>query len=196
MFWGFVIFAVVLGVVLFAISVYNRLVGVKHAVSQAWANVDVLLKQRHDELPKLVDVCRAYMSFERETLLKVMNARAAAHAAREARNVAGVGEAETQMRTGLGRLFALAEGYPELRSSDSFQQLQKRISLIEDSIADRREFYNESVNTNNVLVEQLPGVILAALFGFRPAPLLEFADAETADPGLQELFDGKPATTG
>jgi LemA protein len=188
MFWGFVVFAVVLGVILYSISCYNRLVTVKHAVSKAWANIDVLLKQRHDELPKLVETCKQYMAYERETLERVMQARAAAQAAREAGSVAGVGESETQMRAGLGRLFALAEGYPELKSNQSFQQLQGRISAIEDSIADRRELYNESVNTNNVLTEQMPEVILARIFGFAAADLLVFGEPETADVDMKTLF--------
>jgi len=189
MFWGFVTFAVILGVILYAVSCYNRLVTVKHAVAKAWANIDVLLKQRHDELPKLVETCKQYMNFERDTLERVMQARAAVQSARETGNVAGVGEAETQMRAGLGRLFALAEAYPDLKTNNSFQQLQKRISALEDAIADRREFYNESVNTNNVLVEQLPEVILARLFGFNAATLLEFSEAETADVDVKALFD-------
>ncbi|HXG28499.1 MAG TPA: LemA family protein, partial [Nevskiales bacterium] len=170
------------------IVIYNQLVNLKHAVSKAWANIDVLLKQRHDELPKLIETCKQYMKFEQETLEKVMQARAAANTAREAGDVAGVGAAETQMRLGLGKLFALAEAYPDLKTNQSFLQLQGRISGLENSIADRREFYNESVNNNNVRIEQFPDVILARLFGFKPAQLLEFADEEKKDVDMKSLF--------
>ncbi len=100
---------------------YNNLVSLKHNVSKAWANIDVLLKQRHDELPKLVETCKQYMGYEQETLEKVMQARAAVSAAREKGDVSALGPAETQLRMGLGNLFALAEAYPDLKANDSFQ---------------------------------------------------------------------------
>jgi LemA protein len=185
---NFILLALLIGAVLYAIVIYNQLVNLKHAVSKAWANIDVLLKQRHDELPKLIETCKQYMKFEQETLEKVMQARAAANTAREAGDVAGVGAAETQMRLGLGKLFALAEAYPDLKTNQSFLQLQTRISGLENSIADRREFYNESVNNNNVRIEQFPDVILARMFGFKAAQLLEFADEEKKDVDMKSLF--------
>jgi LemA protein len=185
---NFILLALLIGAVLYAIVIYNQLVNLKHAVSKAWANIDVLLKQRHDELPKLIETCKQYMKFEQETLEKVMQARAAANTAREAGDVAGVGAAETQMRLGLGKLFALAEAYPDLKTNQSFLQLQGRISGLENSIADRREFYNESVNNNNVRIEQFPDVILARMFGFKAAQLLEFADEEKKDVDMKSLF--------
>ena len=102
------------------VTIYNNLVRLKHSVSKAWANIDVLLKQRHDELPKLVDTCKQYMKYEQETFEKVMKARAAVFAARDAGNVKEVGMAETQLRMGLGNLFAVAEDYPELKANESF----------------------------------------------------------------------------
>jgi LemA protein len=185
---NFILLALLIGAVLYAIVIYNQLVNLKHAVSKAWANIDVLLKQRHDELPKLIETCKQYMKFEQETLEKVMQARAAANTARESGDVAGVGAAETQMRLGLGKLFALAEAYPDLKTNQSFLQLQGRISGLENSIADRREFYNESVNNNNVRIEQFPDVILARMFGFKAAQLLEFADEEKKDVDMKSLF--------
>jgi LemA protein len=185
---NFILLALLIGAVLYAIVIYNQLVNLKHAVSKAWANIDVLLKQRHDELPKLIETCKQYMKFEQETLEKVMQARAAANTAREAGDFAGVGAAETQMRLGLGKLFALAEAYPDLKTNQSFLQLQGRISGLENSIADRREFYNESVNNNNVRIEQFPDVILARMFGFKAAQLLEFADEEKKDVDMKSLF--------
>lgn len=185
---GFIILALVGGAILYAVSVYNQLVNLKHAVTKAWANIDVLLKQRHDELPKLIETCKQYMKYEQDTLERVMRARAAAHTARQAGDVKGVGAAETEMRFGLGKLFAVAEAYPELKTNQSFQQLQTRISALEDSIADRREFYNETVNNNNVRIEQFPDVILARLFNFKPADLLEFSEEEKQDVNVKALF--------
>ena len=186
---GTIIFLAILVVVVgYAIVIYNSLVSVKHAVSQAWSNIDVLLKQRHDELPKLVETCKAYMKHERETLDQVMRARAAVATAREAGDVGGVGEAEGVLRLGLGNLFAVAEAYPDLKANESFQHLHARISGLENAIADRREFYNESVNINNVRIEQFPDLIIARLLNFRAAQLLKFNSEETADVNVGALF--------
>lgn len=168
--------------------IYNRLVELKHNVSRAWSNIEVLLKQRHQELPKLVEVCRQYMQYEQTTLEKVMQARAAVAQARESGDVEALGGAETQLRMGLGQLFAVAEAYPELRANDSFQHLQTRITGLENAIADRREFYNDSVNLNNVRIEQFPDVIVARLFAFTPQRLLKFSQEETRDVNLRQLF--------
>ena len=184
----FVAGGIALGALLYGIAIYNNLVKLKHAVSRAWANIDVLLKQRHDELPKLVETCKQYMKFEQDTLEKVMQARAEAQTARQAGDVKGVGAAETQMRLGLGNLFAVAEAYPELKANQSFQQLQARISGLENAIADRREFYNESVNINNVRIEQFPDLIVARLFKFGAFDLLEFSEEELSNPDMKELF--------
>ena len=173
---------------MYAVTLYNGLVNLKHAVSKHLANIDVLLKQRHDELPKLVETCKQYKDFEQETLEKVMQARSAAQTARQAGDVAGVGKAETAMRLGLGNLFAVAEAYPELKANQVFQQLQARITGLENSIADRREFYNDSVNANNVRIEQFPDVLIARIFNFKPAELLEFSESETADVNIKALF--------
>ena len=171
------------------IGLYNRLVALKHRVATSWSNIDVLLKQRHDELPKLVDTCRQYMQYEQETLEKVMQARNSVHAAREAGDIAGVSAAEGGLRAQLGRLFAVAEAYPDLKANASFQQLQARISGLETGISDRRELYNESVNSNNATIEQFPASIIASLFGFKPAKLLEFGSTEKADVSVKALFD-------
>ena len=184
----FIIIGVVAVVLLYAIIIYNNLVSLKHNVSKSWANIDVLLKQRHDELPKLVEVCKQYMGYEQETMEKVMKARSAVASARESHNVGALGTAETQLRMGLGGLFALAEAYPDLKADQSFQHLQSRITGLENSIADRREFYNEAVNINNVRIEQFPDVIIARNFNFKPAELLEFSEEEKADVNMKELF--------
>jgi LemA protein len=176
-------------VVIYFVMIYNNLVQIKHNVSKAWANVDVLLKQRHDELPKLVETCKQYMQFEQETLTKVMEARSRVFTAREAQNIPQLGQAEGALRATLGSLFALAEAYPDLKTNQTFQQLQTRISGLENAIADRREFYNESVNVNNVRIEQFPDSIVAGMFSFKPAPLLEFQAEEKADVDIKKLFN-------
>ena len=185
---SFIVLGIIGIVVLYFIVIYNNLVSIKHNVAKAWSNIDVLLKQRHDELPKLVEVCKQYMQYEQETLEKVMLARSAVASAREQGDVGALGTAESQMRLGLGNLFALAEAYPDLKANDNFQHLQQRISGLENAIADRREFYNESVNTNNIRIEQFPDVIIARMFNFTPRQLLEFSEEEKRDVDLKSLF--------
>ncbi|MEH6466156.1 MAG: LemA family protein [Porticoccus sp.] len=172
----------------YAITLYNNLVALKHRVVQAWSNIDVLLKQRHDELPKLVETCKQYMQYEQGTLEKVINARSMVSNAAQNQDLGALGVAETALRSGLGRLFALAEDYPELRANQSFQNLQSRISDLENSIADRRELYNDVVNLNNIRIEQVPDVFIANFFKFGAYELLEFAEEEIADVDIKELF--------
>ena len=174
--------------VVYAIMLYNQLVAVKHGVTQAWSNIDVLLRQRHEELPKLVETCRQYMQYEQATLERVISARNAVSQARDSSDMKQLGQAETALRSGLGQLFALAENYPQLQANSSFQHLQQRISGLENGIADRRELYNAAVNINNVRIEQFPDVLIARLFHFPPAELLRFSEAEKADVDLRQLF--------
>ena len=182
-FLGLVVLALVYGVV-----TYNGLVQLKHNIAKAWANIDVLLKQRHDELPKLVEVCRQYKQFEQETLARVTEARARVAKAREAHDVPALGAAENLLRAGLGQIFAVAEAYPELKANEHFMQLQTRITALENSIADRREWYNESVNLHNVRIEQFPDLIITRMFSYTEQPLLQFSVAEKADVDLKALF--------
>ena len=174
--------------VMYLVTIYNNLVSLKHSVSKAWSNIDVLLKQRHDELPKLVETCKQYMGFEQETLEKVMQARSAVSSARERGDVAALWPAEGQLRMGLGSLFAVAEAYPELKANETFKHLQQRISGLEDTIADRREFYNESVNANNVRIEQFPDIIIARMMRFPARDLLIFSEEEIKDVDVKALF--------
>src|SRR5688572_30524654 len=111
-------------VAVYGVMIYNSLVNLKHNVSKAWANIDVLLKQRHDEIPKLVEVCKQYRQFEQETLEKVIRARSLVQDAREKRDIGALGTAENMMRSSLGTLFAVAEAYPELKTNEHFLQLQ------------------------------------------------------------------------
>jgi len=175
--------------VIYSIGLYNHLVSVKHAVSKAWANIDVLLKQRHDELPKLVEVCKQYKQFEQATLQKVIEARSQVQAARQQQDIPALGQAEGMLRMGLGNIFAVAEAYPELKANEHFMQLQSRISSLENGIADRRELYNESVNINNVQIEVFPASIIAKIFNFSDKPLLEFSASEKADVDMKQLFN-------
>ncbi|MBX9905712.1 MAG: LemA family protein [Burkholderiales bacterium] len=175
-------------IAVYGVTIYNSLVQIKHNVTKAWANIDVLLKQRHDELPKLVETCKQYMKFEQDTLTRVIEARSKVFTAREAQNVPALGQAEGGLRAALGSLFALAESYPDLKANQTFQQLQTRISSLENAIADRREFYNESVNVNNVRIEQFPDAIIARLLNFKEAQLLEFTEEEKKDVDVKQLF--------
>ena len=183
-----VILALSLALIVYFVGIYNGLVSLRENVKVAWANIDVLLKQRHDELPKLVETCKRYMQFEQETLEKVMRARASVSSASTSGNVAAVGAAEQQLRVGVGRLFAVAENYPQLKTDETFKQLQGRITALEESIADRRELYNDQVNLNNIRVKVFPDVMIAQKFGFAPAQLLEFSASEKADVDLGALF--------
>jgi len=125
---------------IYGVSLYNSLVNVKNAVDKAWANIDVLLKQRHDELPKLVEVCLQYKQFEQATLQQVISARSRVQDAGARGDIAALGLAEGALRGGLGQLFAVAEAYSELKTNENFMQLQTRISGLENAIADRRYF--------------------------------------------------------
>jgi LemA protein len=186
---GFVvILALCVALIAYFVGIYNGLVNLRENVKVAWSNIDVLLKQRHDELPKLVETCKRYMQFEQDTLEKVMRARASVSAASTSGNIAAVGAAEQQLRAGVGRLFAVAESYPQLKTDETFKQLQGRITALEESIADRRELYNDQVNLNNIRVKVFPDVLIAQKFGFSTAHLLEFTNEEKSDVNVSALF--------
>ena len=171
------------------VNIYNNLVRIKHNVAQAWSNIDILLKQRHDELPKLVEVCKQYMAYEGTALEKIIAARSGVSNARESGDIGALGMAEGQLRLGLGSLFAVSEDYPELKANENFQHLQSRITGLEDAIADRREFYNDSVNINNVRIEQFPDLIIARFLNFKERQLLEFDEQEKEDVDIKSLFN-------
>ena len=186
--FGIFILAAIAVAVIYFVMLYNGLVSLKNNVKEAWANIDVLLKQRHDVLPKLVETCKQYMGYERDTLEKVMQARAGVQQARESGDMAALGPAEAQMRVMIGKLYAVAEAYPQLKANESFQQLQGRITGLENAIADRREFYNDSVNLYNTRIQQFPDVLVANQFSFKPGSLLEFSDEEKKDVDVKALF--------
>ena len=165
----------------YAIGVYNMLVRLSNNIDKAWSNIDVILKQRHDELPKLVEVCNSYMAHERETLEAVITAR---NAYGSGRNINEKAQAENQIAGALGHLFAVAEQYPDLKANQQFLAIQQRISALESTIADRREFYNESVNVYNIAIEQIPAVWVAQQTGYRSRPLLTVAPSDRTDSAL------------
>jgi LemA protein len=166
------------GIITYAVGIYNALVRLSNNIDKAWSNIDVILKQRHDELPKLVDVCNSYMKHERETLEGVTNARSAYS---RSTSVDDKAKAENQITMALGKLFAVAEQYPDLKANQEFLNVQQRISALEDTIADRREFYNDSVNLYNIRIEQIPAVWVAQQTGYRARPLLTVAQSDRED---------------
>ena len=186
---GMITFLAILGgLTVWFIMLYNQLVMLKNNSDKAWSNIDVLLKQRNEELPKLITVCKEHMQYEQETLQKVIAARSRVQTAMSAGDMNAIGLAEDQLRLGLGQLFAVAEDYPELKASDAFLQLQTRITTLEDSIADRREFYNDSANLNNTRIEQFPDVIIAKVFSFQRYRLMSFSPLEKQDVDIAAHF--------
>ncbi len=172
------VFFVVIGFALYFVTVYNSLVSIRNEVDKAWSNIDVLLKQRFDELPKLVDTCKGDMKYEQETLQKIVEART--HWL-SAKNVGEKLDAQRESAGAVKTLFAVAEKYPDLKANQNFLQLQTRISQIESHIADRRELYNDATNTFNIRIAQLPDVFLARMLAYTPRPLFTATAAEKAD---------------
>jgi LemA protein len=184
-----VIFLLLLVLVIgYIITIYNNLVRVRNEVKLAWSNIDVLLVQRHDELPKLVDVCKRYMQHEQETLQRVTNARSQVDTARSSGDVGSVSAAEGAMRGSLANLYAVAERYPDLKADTMFRNLSARISALETAIADRREIYNDAANAQNVRIETFPDALVANLFSFAPERLLKFDAAQKADVDVSLAF--------
>ena len=166
------------GLLAYAVTIYNGLVALKNDVEKAWANIDVMLKQRHDELPKLLDVVKGYMNYERDTLLKITQARSMY---RQAVTMDQKAQADQSMTTALRGFFAVAENYPDLKANNSFLQLQKRITELENQIADRREFYNDSVNTFNIRIQQMPDTFVASFMNVQPRSMFKVAEADKTD---------------
>jgi LemA protein len=164
--------------VAYVVGVYNMLVRLANNIEKAWSNIDVILKQRHDELPKLVQVCNSYMAHERETLESVTKAR---NAYSTGLNTTDKAQAENQIVGALGKLFAVAEQYPDLKANQEFLAIQQRISALENTIADRREFYNDSVNLYNITIEQIPTLWVAEEIGHTARPLLTVAPSDRKD---------------
>jgi len=175
--------------IFYTVVIYNALIDLKNQVFKNWSNIDVLLAQRNSEITKLVESCKQYMKYEKETLEKIIQARNAHQNASQSGDMQALGNAENLLRAGLRQIFALAENYPDLKSNNSFTQLQSRISGLESAISDRREFYNESVNLYNIRIQQIPEVFLANILNFKPSGLLRFSDEEKRDLDIKNLFN-------
>jgi len=169
-----IILGIIVALVLALVLLYNRLVTLRNRVQNAWAQVDVQLKRRYDLIPNLVETVKGYAAHERETFEAVTNARARAQAAQ---GPAEQGAAEGILGQALGRLFAVAEDYPELQADENFRQLQDELAQTENKIAVSRQVYNDTVLTYNNAIQTVPGLLVAGPFGFSQR---EFFEAEAA----------------
>lgn len=174
---GWIVLGVLVVLALFAFSAYNRLVALSQRVGQAFADIDVQLKQRHDLIPNLVETVKGYAAHEKSTLDAVIAAR---NAAANAQGPAAMGAAEGVLGGALGRLFALAESYPDLKANSNFLQLQTELSAIEDKVAASRRFYNSAVNDLNTAIEQFPASMIAGATGFTKREMFDVGEAERA----------------
>jgi LemA protein len=169
-----VLFVVILALVLWIVASYNRLVGMRNQVLNGWRQIDVQLKRRHDLIPNLVNSVRGAMDFERDTLTAVMEARAKALTAT---GPADAAQKEGQLTQALGRLIAVAENYPTLKSNDSVRTLMEELTGTENKVGFARQFYNDIATKYNTAQQVFPTNLFAATFGFKPAELFEITDA-------------------
>jgi len=175
---GFVVFFGVVGLVLYFLSIYNNLIMLNKDIDKSWANIDVLLKQRYDELPKLVATCKGYMTHEKTVLEEITRARSLYTGAKTLGEKA---TADNALTGALKTLFAVSENYPQLKANENFLNLQTRISSLENELADRREFYNDSVNTYNIRINQIPYNFVAGSLKYTDKTLFKAAPEETKD---------------
>ena len=181
---GWTILIILVGAVLFAITIYNRLVAGRNRFKNAFAQIDVQLTRRHDLIPNLVETAKGYMKHERETLEAVVNARntavaglkAAAADPSDPEAMKNLAQAEQGLSGALGRLFALSEAYPDLKANENMMQLSEELTTTENKVAFSRQAYNDSVMNYNTLCESFPNNFFAGWFSFRPAELLEIED--------------------
>lgn len=174
-----VLLLVIVGILGYIISIYNGLVRLKNDIKKSWANIDVLLKQRTDELPKLINSVKGYMKHEKDTLVMLTKARTDFL---KATTMAAKAKADNAISDALKTIFAVAENYPNLKANENFLQLQSRISGIENELADRREFYNDAVNNYNIRIQSFPDMIVAKNLGYTQSEeMFKAAEAEKAD---------------
>jgi len=169
---------VAIGVAIYIISIYNDLINLSNNIKKSWANINVLLKQRSDELPKLISAVKGYMKHERETLKELTKARTALL---NAKTMSEKAAADNMITNALKTIFAVAENYPRLRASENFMQLQNRISGIENELADRREFYNDSVFRFNVRIQSFPDMYIARWLKYKPKEMFKVSPEEKKD---------------
>src|SRR5271169_2023991 len=185
---GLAFFLFAAGVLLYTVILYNGLVRLRNENDRAWANIDVLLKQRHDEIPNLVETVKGYMQHEQQTLLAVTQARAASM------NASSIGQkavADLKMASALRGLFAVAENYPQLKANQNFLKLQNRLTQLEERIADRREFFNDDVTTYNTRIGQIPDVFVASMMSLKPRQMFKVSDEDRRQ--VQVTFQGQGA---
>ena len=176
-------FAVLVVVALAVVVLYNSLVRLRVLVDNAWADIDVQLKRRHDLIPNLVETVKGYAAHERGTLSDVVDARSKAMSAQ---TPDAKGDAERGLSAALGKLFALAEAYPQLRAAENFSQLQGSLAQIEEAVQNARRYYNAVVRDFNTKIAQVPWNLLAGIFGFRSREFFQVADeAERAVPSVK-----------
>ncbi len=173
-----IILLLLLGTIIYVVIIYNGFVALKNNIEQNWSNIDVLLKQRYDELPKLIKVCEGYMQHEQKTLEAVVKARSMVNSAQGEEQKL---QAQNALTDTLKSLFMVVERYPDLKADAGFRQLSNRISEIEDQIADRRELYNASVTIYNTRLEQFPDVVIARAFNFDRRELWKIDPAHRQD---------------
>jgi LemA protein len=168
----------IIGIGVYVVTIFNGLIALKNDIAKAWANIDILLKQRHDELSKLLDVAKGYMDFERDTLQKITQAR---NMFQQAVSMDQKAQADQSMTSALRGFFAVAENYPQLKANENFTRLQVRITDLESQIADRREYYNDSVTTFNTRIQQMPDTFIAAFMRLTPRELFKVEEADKTD---------------
>ncbi|HOX36982.1 MAG TPA: LemA family protein [Candidatus Brocadiia bacterium] len=177
---GAVVLIVVVAAVIIALMVmgtYNGLVRLRNAVKNAWSQIDVQLKRRHDLIPNLVETAKGYMKHERETLEAVVKARNLAASARESGNVANSASAESQLSGAMANLFVVVERYPDLKANQNFLSLQEELTSTENKVSFARQFYNDSVMNFNNKIEMFPSNIVAGMFKFKAADFFEITEA-------------------
>jgi LemA protein len=182
--WVIVLVAIVVVVALLLVALYNRLVQQRNRVDNAWAQVEVQLKRRWDLIPNLVETVKGYAAHERETFEAVTQARARAQ---QAGNPAEAAQAEGILGAALGRLFAVAEAYPELQADENFRQLQTELSETENRVAVSRQVYNDTVLTFNNTVQTFPGLVLAGPFGFTIREFFEVEEEGQREPPVVDF---------
>jgi LemA protein len=175
----------VTGAAIYAVIVYNGLVRLQNEIGRAWANIDVLLKQRHDEIPNLVACVKGYMDHERQTLEAVTQARTASI---NAASILQKAQADALLTSALRSFFVVAERYPQLKADQNFLALQNRISELEERIADRREFFNDDVNAYNTRIAQLPEFFLAWLMKLQPRQMFRVNQQERQQVEVKPLL--------
>jgi LemA protein len=190
MVWAIVILAVLAVVAIVLVLLYNRFVRLRNRVDNAWAQIEVQLKRRWDLIPNLVETVKGYAAHERETFENVTQARAAAQ---QAQTPAESAQAEGILGQMLGRLFAVAEAYPELQADENFRQLQSELAETENRIAVSRQVYNDTVLTFNNAIQTVPGVFFAGPFGFAKREFFDVEDDAQREPPQVSFTPGAPA---